>query len=869
MAYSVLCNATMLLPGLDWCQKRKTPNYLVICYNKTLTHDTGLWQVANALDSSLPLFALQLVTILVMNRLLMLLFRPLGLPRISAEILSGVILGPSFIGSSKVGTLYLFPFRSLLTLETIGNLSLIYYMFLVGLEVDIKPAMRAGKKPLSIALVSLLIPIPVGYALHRLMNNEPYDNDDLYGSRPRYGPIFWGIALATTNFPDLARILSDLKLLHSEVGRIALSSAVITDLFSWVLLVVAIATASDGEAFTIVSSIFFVAMCFCAVRPVLAWLISLTSNDIDRLGEYHICFVMALVPFFGFITDSLGSQSILGAFMLGVIMPKGELKNILMEKVEDFVSGLLMPLFFLIIGLRTDPVKFNVPGSITVITYIIILISAFCTKIISTFMASVCLNRMSPRDGLALGFLMNTKGLLALIIISVGRDLKALNSEAFTVMLCAIWVMATVVGPVLARFYKPCRQFGKYKRRTIMSVEEDASELKILTCVHNPRNISSFVNIIEASNPTVETPINVSVVHLVENTGHHAAMLIVHDTCQPDEDVNKEYLPQNHTINSFENLKSRIDGGITVQELTAVSSYSTIHEDICSLAEDKTISLIIVPFHKQTGIAVEAGTDNNANNPFGDVNKNVMDSAQCSVALFVDRGLSTLEYCEGEGDRRHFYMVFIGGDDDREALAYAWRMSNNSTTDLTVIRFVRSEDAIDRSIDNDDHEDGIEDILTDRDKQIDDDYIKEFKTKSRNSMSVEFVEHVVSNGDEMVRMIGSLDYKGDLFIVGRGKKRMSALTKGLLDLGECPELGALGDILVSSSFMAETSILIVQRGASSSSSDHNDDEKAASGGQLKEHIGRMTWDVSEAQAPEFAPFVHRRGRHMNHDSDHL
>lgn len=437
-------------------------------------------------------------------------------------------------------------------------------------------------------------------------------------------------------------------------------------------------------------------------------------------------------------------------------------------------------------------------------------------------------------------------------------------------MLSAIWAMTTVVGPVLARFYKPSRQLGKYKRRTIVSVEQDSEELRILTCIHNPRNISSFVSIIEASNPTVEMPISISAVHLVENTGRAAAMLIVHDTCQQPDDTRSD-LPQNRIANSFENLKARVDGGgITVQELTAVSSYSSIHEDICELAEDQRISLIIVPFHKQTTVAaVEGVTDGDANSPFRDVNKNVMDSAQCSVAVFVDRGsLATLAYGEEETERRRFYMVFIGGADDREALAYAWRMSNSSTTDLTVIRFVPSEDAMDRSTGNEDdgHDGDLEDILTDRDKPIDDDFVIEFKLKSRNSASVEFVEHVVDNGDEMVRMIGNVEHKGELFIVGRGKKRLSALTRGLSDLSECPELGALGDILVSSSFMAETSILIVQQGAASSS---DQGDEAMKVGRLKEHIGRMTWQVPEVEAPEFAPFVHRRGRQVNHDNDHL
>lgn len=335
-------------------------------------------------------------------------------------------MGPSVIGSTTVGTITLFPFKSMLTLETLGNLSLIYYLFLVGLEVDIKPILRAGKKPLTIALVGLIFPIPIGYALHSLATGHPGSTGGLYGSRIKYGPIFWGISLATTNFPDLARILADLKLLHSEVGRIALSSAVITDLFSWILLILSIAMASDGEYVTIAASIGFVLICLFALRPALAWLISRTSKD-EKYNEYHIGFILASVPLFGYLTDSCGCESMLGAFMLGVIMPKGELKNTLMEKVEDFVSGLMMPLFFLIIGLRTNKLRFG-PLNMSIGSYIIVVVLSFSAKVVSTFVAAVFMNGMAMRDGLALGLLMNTKGLLALIIISAGRDLKVCNN---------------------------------------------------------------------------------------------------------------------------------------------------------------------------------------------------------------------------------------------------------------------------------------------------------------------------------------------------------------------------------------------------------------------------------------------------------
>ncbi|KAF3452658.1 hypothetical protein FNV43_RR03091 [Rhamnella rubrinervis] len=759
----------------------------------------------------------------------------------------------------------------MLTLETLGNLSLIYYLFLVGLEVDIKPILRAGKKPLSIALVGLIIPIPIGYALHKLATGHPSSTGGLYSSRMKFGSIFWGIALATTNFPDLARILADLKLLHSEVGRIALSSAVITDLFSWILLVLSIAMASDGEYVTIAASIGFALVCLFALRPALAWLISRTSKD-ESYNEYHIGFVLASVPLFGYLTDSCGCESMLGAFMLGVIMPKGELKNTLMEKVEDFVSGLMMPLFFLIIGLRTNRLGFG-NKHISVGAYIIVVVLSFSAKVVSTFFAAVFMNNMSMRDGLALGLLMNTKGLLALIIISAGRDLKVLSFESFTVMISSIWLMTTLVAPILARTYKPSKSLGTYNRRTINSVErDDSAEFRILTCIHNQRNISSLVNILEASNATRQSPISAFAVHLVENTGRAAAMLIVHDTCKTDkdeDDINKEP-PSNYMTNSFENLEIR-NGGITVQQLTVVSSYSTIHEDICSLAEDKKVSLIIVPFHNQSTVIIEGATssENNAHSPLRDVNKNVLDNAQCSVAVFVDRGLTTLQQMDSShgGIRRHFYMLFIGGADDRDALAYAWRMSKVPRTNLTVIRFLPGDDVIDQPIDNDNGDEDNEEILNaDNEKPVDDDYIKQFIAKSRNCENVEFVEKIVSNGDEIVKEVGGLEEKGDLYIVGRGKKRLSPLTAGLSELTDCPELGPLGDILVTSSFMAESSVLIVQQGTPST----EDDQYAANGGQLKEHTaGRMTWQVQEIETPEFAPFVHRRGRNGMHDTDHL
>lgn len=326
-------------------------------------------------------------------------------------------MGPSGIGFTPIGV-KIFSQRSVLTLETIANLSLVFYMFLVGLEVDIKPVLQAPKKALSIAIAGFLIPFPVGYGLHYFFVG---DNSSGGPAAAQFGPIFWGIALSTTNFPDLAQILEDLKLLHSEIGRTVLSAAVITDFFSWGLLVISVATVKDGQVFTLIFGSLFVIFCLVALRPALNAAVRDENNS--HFEDYQIGIVLAAVIACGYITDAFGCHSILGGFMLGVVMPKGELKRVLMEKLDDFITGIMMPLYFIVVGLRTNRSHvFN--GQFEVVKIVAVLVLAFGAKLISTFFAAVFINKMSPRDGMAMGFLMNTKGMLSLIVINSARNVK-------------------------------------------------------------------------------------------------------------------------------------------------------------------------------------------------------------------------------------------------------------------------------------------------------------------------------------------------------------------------------------------------------------------------------------------------------------
>lgn len=321
-----------------------------------------------------------------------------------------MLLGGSGVGATQFFLTYVFPFKSIAILETVASLSVVYYMFLVGLETDISLILRAGKKAYSVALTGILFALAIGYGLFHYL--RPKHSIPVAG-----GDLFLAIVIACTNFQEVARILAKVKLLRSEVGRTALTSSLISDLACWGFLVLAQAILEKGSHVAVPSTIIFMMFLVFAVRPALKWIILHISKEDSYNNEFHVCCVLTGVILCGFIADACGAHSFAGAFMLGVIMPKGNLKDTLMERVEDFASRFMMPLFFILIGLRTNLRDISLGQ-----TLLVIAISA-APKILSTFLVSLFFS-ISALDALALGLLMTTKGLFSFIVLSSGRTRK-------------------------------------------------------------------------------------------------------------------------------------------------------------------------------------------------------------------------------------------------------------------------------------------------------------------------------------------------------------------------------------------------------------------------------------------------------------
>ncbi|CAL4953931.1 unnamed protein product [Urochloa decumbens] len=787
----------------------------VVCYSPMMITTNGIWQGFNPLEFSLPLFILQTAIIVVTTRVLVLVLRPFRQPRVIAEILAGVLLGPSLMGQIETWATMVFPQRSLLTLETVAHLGLLYFLFLVGLEMDIDVIRRSGKKALFVAIAGMALPFCMGIATSFIFRHQVSRNVHQTSFL-----LFLGVALSVTAFPVLARILAEIKLLGTDLGRIAMSAAIVNDMCAWILLALAIAisevdSAALSSLWVLLSGSLFVLFCFYVVRPGMWWLVRRTPEG-EGVSDMEVSLILTGVMLAGVCTDAIGIHSVFGAFVYGLVIPTGPLGVTLIEKIEDFVTGLLLPLFFAISGLRTNIQKISDP--VTVGLLVLVFVMASFAKIMGTIIIAA-LYTMPFREGIALGFLMNTRGLVEMIVLNIGRDKEVLDDESFAVMVLVSVAMTTLVTPVVLGVYRPSRRLVGYKRRNLQRIRHD-SELRMLACVHTTRNVPSVLSLLELSNPNKRSPIFIYALHLVELTGRASNMLAAAaaSASKPSRSGTGSSLPPitEHIFNAFENYE-RHTGGVSIQTLAAVSPYQTMHEDVSVLAEDKHVSLIVVPFHKQQ--TVDGGME--AINPHvRGFNESLLTSSPCSVAILVDRGLSAA--AARMATEHHVALFFFGGPDDREALAYAWRMVEHPGVTLTIVRFL-PPDYRARSVSGSSYRPSA---VADADSraitistegkselEMDEDYLNEFRTRNHGNEAISYSAKMVANSEETVAAIRSMDNNlHELYIVGRRPGEAgSPMTAALEDWMENPELGPIGDMLVSSDFSMTVSVLVVQQ----------------------------------------------------------
>ncbi len=399
-------------------------------------------------SNPLAILILQIISIILVARIMSLLFRRLGQPSVIGEIIAGIVLGPSLLGLyfpeySSV----LFPVESLGNLHFLSQVGLILFMFVIGMELDIKVLRNKANDAVVISHASIVIPYTLGMALAYYLYSEFAPASIPFLS---FG-LFMGIAMSITAFPVLARIIQERGLTRTRLGTIAITSAAADDITAWCLLAAVIAIVKAGSfvsaLFTIGFSVVYVLFMVFLLGPFLKRLGSIYSNK-ETISKGIVGLVFVILLSSAYATEVIGIHALFGAFLAGVIMPQNlNFRKILIEKIEDVSLVLLLPLFFVFTGLRTQIGLLNSSH----LWYVcgIVIVVAVAGKFLGSAIAARIIGQ-SWRDSLSIGALMNTRGLMELIVLNIGYDLGILGPEIFAMMVIMALVTTFMTGPALS-----------------------------------------------------------------------------------------------------------------------------------------------------------------------------------------------------------------------------------------------------------------------------------------------------------------------------------------------------------------------------------------------------------------------------------
>lgn len=395
------------------------------------------------LQHPLSLLLLQIIVILCVSRLFGYAARKIKQPAVVGEIVAGIILGPSLFGLLwPQGMQVIFPAGSLNNLQFLSQIGLAFFMFIVGMELDPGKIRRKAHDAVMISHASIVIPFFLGVCL-------------AYFTYTQYAPanvgflsfaLFMGIAMSVTAFPVLARIVQERRLTGTPLGNMAITCAAADDITAWCILAVVVAIVKAGGLATALATILlalvFVLGMLLLVRP---WLQRRMTRLQGTKTKVALGFFVLLIA--GYLAEVIGIHLLFGAFLAGVIMPEeSNIKQVMTDKLEDVSVVILLPIFFAFTGLRTQIGLLNEPHLWSVFGAIMLV------AVGGKFAGSALTARMVGQpwqEALSIGALMNTRGLMELVVLNIGFDLGILSPQVFAMLVLMALATTFMTGPAL------------------------------------------------------------------------------------------------------------------------------------------------------------------------------------------------------------------------------------------------------------------------------------------------------------------------------------------------------------------------------------------------------------------------------------
>ncbi|EON62648.1 hypothetical protein W97_01872 [Coniosporium apollinis CBS 100218] len=405
-------------------------------------------------------FIIQAGIIIGFCRLLHYPLSKLRQPRVIAEVIGGILLGPSVMGRIPGFTAAIFPAAAMPNLALVANLGLVLFLFLVGLEVDLRFLISNWKIAVCVGLAGMALPFGLGAAIAWGLYNR-------FASEPGTIPIsfgvymlFIGVAMAITAFPVLCRILTELKLLMTPVGVIVVSAGVGNDVTGWILLALCVALVNAGTGLTalwvLLTCLAYTLFLVYAIRPAFMWILRRTRSLQDGPSQGIMALTLMLALGSSFFTGVIGVHPIFGAFMVGIICPhEGGFAIKVTEKIEDLISSLFLPLYFALSGLNTNIGLLD--NGITWAYVIGVIAVAFFAKFIGAALAAR-VNGLVWRECFTIGALMSCKGLVELIVLNIGLQARILSPRTFTIFVVMALVTTFATTPLTSALYPPWYQ---------------------------------------------------------------------------------------------------------------------------------------------------------------------------------------------------------------------------------------------------------------------------------------------------------------------------------------------------------------------------------------------------------------------------
>ncbi|MCJ7935257.1 MAG: cation:proton antiporter [Chryseobacterium sp.] len=625
------------------------------------------------LHHPLALLLAQIITIIITARLFGWICMKIKQPSVIGEMIAGIVLGPSLLGMYfPEFSAFLFPKESLGNLQFLSQIGLILFMYIVGMELDLSVLRKKAHDAVVISHASIIIPFALGIGLSYFIYRE-FSPD---GIQFTSFALFIAISMSITAFPVLARIVQERNLQKTKLGTIVITCAAADDITAWCILAAVIAIVKAGSftssIYVIIMAIAYVFLMIKIVRPFLKRIGDLQAGK-NTINKPMVAIFFLTLILSSYATEVIGIHALFGAFMAGAIMPENtKFRTLFIDKVEDVALVLLLPLFFVFTGLRTQIGLLNDSHLWMTAGFIIL------TAVLGKFAGSALTARfvgINWKESLTIGALMNTRGLMELIVLNIGYDLGVLGPEIFAMLVIMALFTTFMTGPALdfINFI-----FKSKKEEEEKVHDENGSKYRVLLSFDQPESGSKLLKLAHDFTNKMNGNKSITAMNIAPVEEMHA-----YDINEYENSQFQNVIETSHELN--------------VEVTTLFKASTDIENDLTSITNKGHYDLLLIMLGKSMyegsllgrllGFTTKIinpekllntvkGKGNIFNNsPFDDFTLQILDKTNIPVGVLVEKGFKAAD--------KVFVPIF--NLSDFYLLEYAKRLINNNNSQVIIL----------------------------------------------------------------------------------------------------------------------------------------------------------------------------------------